>query len=375
MSKTIIDIHVLQTVPPSNINRDDTGSPKQAQYGGVARSRVSSQAWKRATRKAFEETLDPAELGVRTKRIVELIAGKITRQRVDLADDSLTIAEKALKKGGFVVEKPRPAKGSTTEPVAESKFLLFLSDQQISNIASLAIEGNDGGEFDGSAIKKAADQAHSVDLALFGRMVADAVDLNVDAAAQVAHAISVHAVENEFDYFTAVDDKKPDDASGAGMIGTVEFNSSTLYRYATVNVNGLLSNLGSVDATSRAVGAFVHAFITSMPTGKQNTFANRTLPEGVVVVVRDSQSVNLVGAFEDAVAAGEGESRVQIASEKLADYATEIERNYGVGSVASYVLQVGPYTRGLIALGTPTSLSDMVTALESLTSERLQEPA
>ena len=121
---------------------------------------------------------------------------------------------------------------------------------------------------------------------------------------QVAHALSVHAVDNEYDYFTAVDDHKnadDDEDAGAGMIGTVEFNSSTLYRYATVDVDRLRDNLGDAEATRRAVEAFVRAFVQSMPTGKQNTFANRTLPDAVLVVLRDTQSINLVGAFEDAI--------------------------------------------------------------------------
>ena len=123
--------------------------------------------------------------------------------------------------------------------------------------------------------------------------------MNVDAAAQVAHAISVHPVETEFDYFTAVDDYLQADESGAGMIGTVEFNSSTLYRYATVDVNRLADNLGDAVAARRAVEAFVESFVRSMPTGKQTTFANRTLPEAVVVMVRDSQPINLVGSLRE----------------------------------------------------------------------------
>lgn len=48
-----VDIHVLQTVPSSNINRDDTGAPKTAVYGGTTRSRVSSQSWKKAIREGL----------------------------------------------------------------------------------------------------------------------------------------------------------------------------------------------------------------------------------------------------------------------------------------------------------------------------------
>ena len=138
-----------------------------------------------------------------------------------------------------------------------------------------------------------------MDVALFGRMVADDPSLNFDAAAQVAHAISTHAMHNEYDYFTAVDDCAPEDNAGAGHLGTVEYNSSTLYRYATVDVSELASNLG--ERTPEAVCAFIRAFILSMPTGKKNTFANNVLPNAVYVTVRHDQPISLVGAFESPV--------------------------------------------------------------------------
>ena len=87
MTRTIIDIDILQTVPPSNINRDDTGSPKTAVYGGVRRARVSSQAWKRATRLAFADLLDKDNLGTRTKRVVELLAERIREKDAEVTPE------------------------------------------------------------------------------------------------------------------------------------------------------------------------------------------------------------------------------------------------------------------------------------------------
>lgn len=382
MTRTIVDIHVVQTVPPSNINRDDTGSPKTALYGGSTRARVSSQAWKRATRKAFADLLTPSELGVRTKRVVELIANEISEAAPELTEKSLELAEKLLTTAGIKVDKPkaRPKKDQEVENEAEENaqvgYLLFLSSRQITNLAALAIGSERSGEaFDKAAVKKVADSEHSVDLALFGRMVADAADLNVDAAAQVAHAISVHAVDNDYDYFTAVDDKSPADNAGAGMIGTVEFNSSTLYRYATVDADALKVNLGSTEATAKAVAAFIRAFVTSMPTGKQNTFANRTLPDAVIVNVRNTQPVNLVGAFEDAVVAPEGSTRLHETTVRLAEYSAEIDRAYGQKSVASYVLRVGTQTEPLAALGQSADLDGLVSSVEGIVTERLGSPA
>lgn len=374
MTRTIIDFHVLQTVPPSNINRDDTGSPKTAIYGGVRRARVSSQAWKRATRKAFGELLDDSALGVRTKKIVELIAADIVQLAPDLAEKSDVLAEGVLATAGIKVEKSK--KGSVPEAPAEAAALLFLSKRQIEHLAELAIGAERSGEkLQKSVVKEAADTNHSIDISLFGRMVAEATDLNVDASAQVAHAISIHPVDNEYDYFTAVDDKAPNDNAGASMIGTVEFNSSTLYRYATVDVDALNRNLGDTGASAKALGAFARAFIMSMPTGKQSTFANRTLPDGVVVTVRDTQSVNLVGAFEDPVLCDGSVTRIAQASSRLVDYSREIDRAYSQVPVASFVLRVGSQAAALDALGQSVGIDGLVHSLESLVTDRLQVKA
>ncbi|NDL56608.1 type I-E CRISPR-associated protein Cas7/Cse4/CasC [Phytoactinopolyspora mesophila] len=369
MSRTIIDIHVLQTVPPSNVNRDDTGSPKTAVYGGVRRARVSSQAWKRATRVHFQDKLDPSELGVRTRRIVELLAKEITRQAPELAERANELAVATFKVVGIVVKPPK--KGE----VEESGYLVFLSRRQIESLASAAVEAA-GADDVGKALKEAdvkalADRDHSIAISLFGRMVADQADLNVDAAAQVAHAISVHPVETEFDYYTAVDDTNPEEDTGAGMIGTVEFNSSTLYRYATVDANRLADNLGDVEATSRAVRTFVESFIRSMPTGKQNTFANRTLPEAVIVMVRDTQPINLVGAFENPIRESEVEGRIKRASEALRDEAQEIERAYSETPVSSWVVRVGEDTASLDDLGGSVALADLVASVGAIVGARL----
>ena len=373
MTRTIIDIHVLQSIPPSNVNRDDTGSPKTAVFGGVRRARVSSQAWKRATRVAFDGLLDRSELGVRTKRVVEVVADRIAELRPDLSDGATALAEAIVTATGIKLEKVTRTTGTGQEDNQEAKYLVFLSDLQVSQLAKKAIELAPGGDaaeikaLKSAEGKKLLDTGHSVDLALFGRMVADVSDLNVDASAQVAHAISVHQVDNEYDYFTAVDDVKnqsEDEDAGAGMIGTVEFNSSTLYRYATVDVDGLRKNLGDDLATRRAVEAFVRAFVESMPTGKQNTFANRTLPDTVLVVARDQQPVNLVGAFEDPVVREGDRTRLEVAASRLAQRAVEVEQVLGQRPVASWVVAIGDAKRGFAA---PAEVGGAVLEAEATT--------
>jgi CRISPR system Cascade subunit CasC len=377
MNRTILDIHILQTVPPSNLNRDDTGSPKTAVYGGVRRARVSSQAWKRATRVAFREMLDPASLGVRTRRVVELLAAEVARQAPELAEPAAQIAASVLSVGGIKLSAPR---GGGTD---ESGYLIFLSRRQIEQLAHAGVEAARAGargatgierSLDKKAVRSAMQDRNSVDVALFGRMVADVTELNVDAAAQVAHAISVHEVETEYDYFTAVDDHKQESAdedAGAGMIGTVEFNSATLYRFATLDVDRLRDNLGDAPATVKAVEAFLRAFVTSMPTGKQNTFANRTLPDAVLVRLRDDQPISFVGAFEEPVRSAATRGRVAGAAEALARYAKDVEDAYGATAQASWVVGVGDRVAPVEALGEAVTLDQLIAQASATVATRI----
>ncbi|MFJ4585648.1 type I-E CRISPR-associated protein Cas7/Cse4/CasC [Streptomyces echinatus] len=394
-ARLILDVHALQNVPPSNLNRDDTGAPKSAVYGGVTRARVSSQAWKRATRRYFTQLLDPAELGVRTKRVAELLAEHITGLQPDIdAEQAWALATEVLQTAtGSKIEPPKrkadaAKKNGDPTPAPESSYLMFLSARQLQLLAALAVEGaTDIKAFlkdkDVKArAKKIADGRHSVDIALFGRMVTDATDLNVDAAAQVAHALSVHRAETESDYFTAVDDRNLlDSEPGAGMIGTVDFNSSTLYRYAAVDVNLLTRNLGKglnedepAIPVRRAVEAFLDGFVSSLPTGKINTFGNHTLPDAVVVKLRTARPVSFVSAFEKPVVADQSGGHMEAACARLADYIPEMERAYGDDSCATWVLRVGPATAKLASLGMEvSSLSTLVSAVGQAVADRLEQ--
>lgn len=340
-----VDFHVLQTVPPSCINRDDTGSPKTAVYGGVLRARVSSQAWKHAMRKDFaENTL--LDVGKRTKKAAELVKKQILALDSELDADKL--AKKALENMGIKSDD----KGT--------KALFFMSTAQAKALAALAVAGST----DKKEYQKALRAAPSMDMALFGRMVADDPSLNYDAAAQVAHSISTHTVQNEFDYFTAVDDCAPEDNAGAGHLGTVEYNSATLYRYATVNVLELVRTLGAEQA-AQTVRAFGEAFIRSMPTGKQNSFANRTLPDAVYVTLRQDQPVNLSRAFEKPVRKSE-EGYAEPSKVALKQYAKELYNTFAEAPEQSFTVGTG-----LEELAQPMPLNTMLAALEKAVEEKL----
>ena len=348
-ARLYLDVHVLQTVPPSCVNRDDTGSPKTAIYGGTTRSRVSSQAWKHAMREMFrDEIFDPEKLGSRTKLVLGMVEKEILELKPDA--DAKKLAKDVLTNAGVKFKEDKKDKDEKKDEKAEALF--FMSAAQAKALAKLAVDNisasaDEKKDYKKNCLKALKDNP-SIDIALFGRMVASEPLLNCDAAAQVAHSISTHTVQNEYDYFTAVDDLSPDDTAGAGHLGSVEFNSSTLYRYATVNLVELVKSLGKTDTPEVARG-FVEAFVRSMPTGKQNTFANRTLPDAVYVTIRRDQPVNLCGAFETPVdsrdngyAAASGRRLEEYANGVYKSFAAKPECAFAVGDLLGGLAETMP---------------------------------
>lgn len=304
MKKTnlYLDVNAIQTLPPANINRDDTGSPKTAQYGGSRRARVSSQSWKRAIRNYFLENSEDGNVGVRSYKIPDYIASKIKKIDSSINDEeALKMADDILKDAGLKTKN------------FKTSALFFLGDTQAEELAKAAVDKIE----DKNLLKDMLKNDPAVDIALFGRMVADDPSLNEDASCQVAHAISTHSVETEFDFFTAVDDLQEETNAGAGMLGTIEYNSSTLYRYANVAVHEFVRQLSDKEETINALKLFVEAFAKSLPTGKVNTFANTTIPSFIMVTLRADRPVNLVSAFENPVKAYKNEGFVDESVEKL----------------------------------------------------------
>ncbi|AXO60580.1 type I-E CRISPR-associated protein Cas7/Cse4/CasC [Pseudomonas sp. phDV1] len=332
-----VEFHLIQNFAPSNLNRDDTGAPKDALFGGHRRARVSSQCFKRAIRLAAQEheLVAPEFRGVRTKKLkamlLERLAGRDPLEAEGKIEVALAAAGLKLKDDG------------------KTEYLLFLGEAEIAGFANLIEQHWDelagapaGGEKKGKkeakasapadVVKKAKallDGGKAVDVALFGRMLADMPEVNQDAACQVAHAISTHRVEREFDYFTAVDDKGGPDETGAGMIGQVEFNSATLYRYAVVDAGKLLGNLQQDrELTLSALEAFTQAVVRAIPTGKQNTFAAHNLPSFVGVCLRHASPLNLANAFEKPIAPRQDAALSSLSVSELAKHEGKLAAVY-----------------------------------------------
>jgi CRISPR system Cascade subunit CasC len=387
--KTLIEIHALQNFAPSNLNRDDTGAPKDAFFGGTRRARVSSQCVKRAIRQFFnnkvhEGILSADELAVRTKRICQAIADALATKR-----DPVETLEKAKTVLSYVKLK--------AEENGKTQYLLFLGRREIAALAEtidvfweqiVPVEENEENKEKpkGKTKKVAANAApkevqkrieaalnggKAVDVALFGRMLADIPEKNQHAACQVAHAISTHAVEREFDFYTAVDDLRPEDTAGADMIGTVEFNSACYYRYAVVDWEKLVENLqGDTELASRGLRTFLEGFVLAEPTGKQNSFAAHNPPEFVAVsVCHDSAPHNLANAFETAIRPKPSVSMTRQSAELLAQKGQELEKAYP-RTGTTYVLNLAHAE--LQGFGTEkTSLSELLDAMMEAVQQTL----
>lgn len=328
-----IDIHAIQTLPPANLNRDENGRPKTAIYGGVPRMRVSSQAWKKAIRDNFRDTLDTGRLGSRSREFTKMIAQRLDRDPED--ERLLKVTGELMKAAGLPSDKNRP--GSTSA-------LQFFGEQQWQKLAQYAEEAYGSTDPKKSVashrtdIKKLLDSDRSIDIAFFGRMSASSdkgtgSEYVVDAASQFAHAISVNRADVENDYYAAVDDC--DNTSGAGMIGETGYLSATLYRYACVDVNLLNRNLGyDKEAVQLALSTFLNAFALSLLSGKQNSFGHQTLPSFIETVIRTDRPINLVEAYEKPVNTDTIPTSVTRLLEQQADY----QNTYGLAATDTFTM-------------------------------------
>ncbi|MEU6988530.1 type I-E CRISPR-associated protein Cas7/Cse4/CasC [Streptomyces sp. NPDC046324] len=299
-----IDLHILQTLPFSNVNRDDLGSPKTVTYGGTTRTRVSSQAWKRPTRHAVEARI--GHKARRTRRIPIQIAKILT--------DDRGWPQELAEFAGIQIIKSTESK-LDLEDNATTASLLFLPDEAAGLLADIAEKHRD--TLEKTLGTKAAtkpqlpkDAIHDIlrsrngSIALFGRMLAEIPGAGVDGAVQVAHAFTTHATSVQADFFTAVDDidQWASDAGSAHM-NTGEYSSGVFYRYATLDLADLTRNTGD-QATSRELAeAFLTEFIQSLPSAKKNSTAPHSIPDLVHIAVRSDRPVSLAAAFEQPVQA------------------------------------------------------------------------
>ncbi|MCG8346390.1 MAG: type I-E CRISPR-associated protein Cas7/Cse4/CasC [Chloroflexales bacterium] len=368
---TLIAIHLLQNHAPSNLNRDDNGDPKDCLFGGHRRARISSQALKRSVRSSgiFTNyfTEQPEVLAVRT----QLLPSEVQRRLVqfDLDDQVKAVIVEAAAKFGKAdkntpvetgsddsEEEATKSKGKKSNkdaapaaPTMKTKQLMFLTaaeiDQLTTELVALYREKGATGFAETKWDKfheKNSDKyiPHSVDIAMFGRMTTSSPFKDIEAAVQVAHAFSTHAVEQEFDFYTAVDDISGE--AGAGFLGETAFNSATYYKYINIHWEGLVENLqGDASLTIQAVRALTHALMVAIPSGKQNSFAAHNLPDLALIEVRPQNiALSCANAFVKPVRATAQRSLIEASAEELQAYIPQINTMYGLTAERAFLSTV-----------------------------------
>ncbi len=329
---SFLQLHLLTAYPPSNLNRDDTGRPKSAQFGGVQRLRVSSQSLKRAWREATVFATDLADhLGVRTQRLGEEIQQHLIKRGVP--------APKALAVARQVAEHFGKLKSEKDPNAARTEQLAFISPEERAEALAAAerIAAGETKSVAASDLLRHADTA--ADIAMFGRMLADNPEFGREAAVQVAHAITTHRVTVEDDFYTAVDDlKAPTEDAGAGFMGELGFGSGVFYLYACVNLALLQRNLGGDTALSAtACAALASAAATVSPSGKQASFAALARAHYVLAERGNTQPRSLAGAFLRPVS---GDDLAASSITALRTWRDSLDRAYGPAAADQFEIDV-----------------------------------
>lgn len=331
-----VQMHILTTYPPSNPNRDDLGRPKTAFIGGVSRMRISSQSLKRAIRTddAFRSAL-MGNLGERTQRMGDKVRSRLLEQGAS-EDKALEIARNIAALFGKI-------KGEKDSNPAYTEQLAFISPEERAaafDLAEKALSGEPLPKEKELAKQVLSTADGAVDIAMFGRMLADNPNFNRDAAVQVAHAFTTNRVDIEDDYYTAVDDlKTSEEDAGAGFIGEAGFGAGVFYLYICVNRELLLKNLsGDTDLAGRALSALVRAAATASPSGKKNSFANHVRAEYLLLERGDGQPRSLASAFTKPVGSGD---QLAESVKALKKQRTDFEKTYGKDWSDDIELHVG----------------------------------
>jgi CRISPR system Cascade subunit CasC len=329
-----VEVHLIQSFVPSNLNRDDLGNPKECEFGGVRRARISSQCLKRAIRtaEAFKATTEVEE-SIRTRYLTRKIVEGLTsadRNPEDVTRIARVVAAVySSKKKQMDSSDPNRTRVAVYLSAADVNWLTEQLAQQWEAVAAASVEDEVETEDDKDTKSKRGKKGKSVppaidtivnglierttahtdapDIALFGRMLADRPETNVDAACQVAHAISTHAVKAQTDFFTAVDTLLKPDETGAAMMDYANFNSACFYRYTRLDWEQLVNNLKSgqdpiteeIDLARRTVDGFLRAMVEAIPTGKINAHGQNNPPSFLLAVVRSGgMAWSLANAFE-----------------------------------------------------------------------------
>ena len=339
MSHYKLETHIIQNFAPSCLNRDDNNAPKDAIFGGSRRLRISSQCFKRAIRLKSYEYLSvsgESKKAIRSKKIYRKIAERLGQKYEGY---EIEVLEKWAKNALSLIKKKNEEK---EDEESSMKYSFYLGHNQIEGVTQAIIKligdkpnGDSLAGLKKKTNKKVIESAmkeKSVEISMFGRMLADSPVLKVEACCQMAHVISTHDVKREFDFFTTVDELPMEDESGADMLDVTEFGSACYYRYAVVDVAKLYREYQgeAIDDAKQMLEAYLRASIFAVPSGKQNAFAAHNPPAFAGLVWRDREPRNLCNAFENPVRLREKDrSLSSVSVEELVKHETSMEKIYG----------------------------------------------
>lgn len=327
-----LQLHLLTSYPPANLNRDDLGRPKTAVMGGVLRLRISSQSLKRAWRTSdiFQSAL-AGHIGTRTKEM-----GKKIHEMLVLLNVSDAKAREWAKAIAGQFGKLKTASADKEKPFQEleiEQLAHFSPEEEVAIHALVKQLAERQTEPNEQELKLLRQKHSAADIALFGRMLADAQDFNTQAAAQVAHALAVHRCQVEDDYFTAIDDLNK---RGAAHIQETEFGAALFYLYLCIDRALLLENLNNDrDLCGKTLQALTECAATIAPTGKQNSFASRARASFVLAEKGDAQPRSLSVAFLKPVS---GDDLLSRAIAELTDCYGKMDQVYGACAADRYSL-------------------------------------
>lgn len=332
-----VQLHLLTNYAPSNLNREDTGRPKSALVGDALRLRISSQCQKRAwrTSDAFAGAL-AGHLGTRTKRLGNESFDAL--RKAGVREDDARKWSRAIA-GCF--GKPKAENRTDNQEDLEIEQLAHVSTHERQAVRDLVEKcAQRGSAPEQEELLLLRKPRHDVDIAMFGRMLADSPQFNVDAAIQVAHAITVHRCTVEDDYFTAIDDLNRD-APEASHIGERGYGAGLFYQYLCINRELLLENLGGDgDLTARALAALMHAVTKVSPNGMQNSFASRAYASYVLAEKGDQQPRSLAEAFLKPIKPGNDRGMLELAIAELEKRQKAFDQVYGVCADQRYTINV-----------------------------------
>ncbi len=330
-----IQLHLLTSYGPSNLNRDDLGRPKTAKMGGVDRLRISSQSLKRAWRTSdlFQEAL-AEHIGTRTKLLGVEVFNRLVKK---------SVSEKKAKEWAQTIaaqfgKLKKPVENKPLEDI-EIEQLVHVSPEEKEDIFTLIDTlANEDRAPEKEELNLLRKKNHAVDIALFGRMLASSPKYNVEAATQVAHAVTVNRIIVEDDYFTAVDDLNiGEEHSGSAHIGEAGFGSGVFYIYICINRDLLENNLDDGELTNKAIKALTTCAAKIAPSGKQNSYASRALASYILAEKGSLQPRQLSSAFLKPV---DESDTINAAIDRLNGLVENMDKIYGKCADSRYSINV-----------------------------------